>query len=342
MISIPEKYQNAHDLCFILHDIMTQIIVSGEKAKAFTTEFKLSEEEKKSVSDEENIIDWLQKNDRIDDKNQIISSTVLPAILSDMMHCIYEALSSASKGKMSIAYMLIRKPIQESLFILEEMHLDKNAFVINLERDQSRLQPKIVGGINGHEKRISKVLDSLKFNGILDPKYLAQLRYDKSSGDSFDAICNKAMHLFTSHHSIKTEVSNINFIFSGVKGLPSQWKYFYSRLPYLLFYTYLVVEHVLERIVSTPEQYLLDMMRRISSQFILASLDIEEQYATDENDKLVSSLTAWLIEHCVENDYPKPDISDLTKMAKTGCFPKETQGSIDQRMSSYCAAQEAV
>ena len=242
MITLPEKYQSAHDLCFILHDIMTQIIVSGEKAKAFTTHVKLSEEEIESISDEEHILDWLKKNNRVEDKNQIISSTVLPAILSDMMHCIYEALSSASKGKMSVAYMLIRKPIQESLFVLEEMYLDRNAFVSNLENNQSRLQPKITGGLEGHEKRISQVLESLKFSEVLNSNYIAQLRYDKSSNDSFDGICNKAMHLFTGHRSIKTENSNINFIFSGVKGLPSQWKYFYSRLPYLLFYIYLVVE----------------------------------------------------------------------------------------------------
>lgn len=79
-----------------------------------------------------------------------------------MKHCIYEALSSAYKGKMAVAYMLIRKPIQESLFVLEEMQLDKSAFVSNLENDQSRLQPKITGGVDGHEKRISKVLDSLR------------------------------------------------------------------------------------------------------------------------------------------------------------------------------------
>ncbi|MGI2179770.1 hypothetical protein [Shewanella frigidimarina] len=342
MISLPEKYRSAHNLCFILHDIMTQIIVSGEKSDAFITEVKLSEEEIDLISDEEHIIDWLKKNDRINDKNQIISSTVLPAILSDMMHCIYEALSSASKGKMSVAYMLIRKPIQESLFVLEEMYLDRDTFVINLESNQSYLEPKITGGVKGHEKRITKLLDSLSFNGVLDPKYIAQLRYDKSSNDSFDGVCNKAMHLFTTSNSIKTEDLNMNFIFSGVKGLPSQWNYFYSRLPYLLFYIYLVVEHILERIAPTSEQYILDMMRRISAQFILANLDIEEQYATDENDKLVSSLSAWLCEHCAENDYPKPNISDLTKMAETGGFPKEAQESIDKRVASYGVVHEVV
>lgn len=337
MITLPEEYQSAHDLCFILHDIMTQIIVSGEKAGAFTTHIVLSEKEIESISDEEHILDWLKRNDKVEDKNRIISSTVLPAILSDMMHCIYEALSSASKGKMSVAYMLIRKPIQESLFVLEDMFLDRDAFVSNLERNQSRLQPKITGGVDGHKKRVSKILKSLGFNGAFDPNYIAQLRYDKSSNDSFDGVCNKAMHLFTEHHSIKTEDSNINFIFSGVKGLPSQWKYFYSRLPYLLFYVYLIVESVLSKIATTSEQYILDMMRRISAQFILANNDIEEHYTTDENDKLVSALAAWLIEHCIENGYSDPEPVDLVKMAKTGCFPKETQESIDKRNASYIA-----
>lgn len=147
------------------------------------------------------------------------------------------------------------------------------------------------------------------------------------------------MHLFTGHHSIKTEDLNINFIFSGVKELPSQWKYFYSRLPYLLFYIYLVVERVLEDIAPTSEQYILDMMRRISAQFILASLDIEERYATYPNNKLVSSLSSWLTGHCVENDFPKPELSDLKKMAETGCFPNEPQESIDKRIASYSAVQ---
>lgn len=51
MITLQEKYQSAHDLCFMLHDIMTQIIVSGEKADAFTAQIKLSEEEIESISD---------------------------------------------------------------------------------------------------------------------------------------------------------------------------------------------------------------------------------------------------------------------------------------------------
>ncbi|GAB1255764.1 hypothetical protein NBRC116494_02660 [Aurantivibrio plasticivorans] len=342
MITLPEKYQSAHDLCFILHDIMTQIIESGEKAGAFTTHVKLSEEEIDSIPDEEHILDWLKRNDKVEDKNRIIISTVLPAILSDMMHCIYEALSSASKGKMSVAYMLIRKPIQESLFVLEEMYLDRDAFVRNLESNQSRLQPKITGGIDGHKKRIFQVLESFTFNGVLDSDYIAQLRYDKSSNDSFDGVCNKAMHLFTEHHSIKTEDSNINFIFSGVKGLPSQWKYFYSRMPYLLFYVYLIVENVLATIALTSEQYILDMMRRISAQFMIASHDIEERYTTDENSKLVSSLSAWLLMHCAENGYPDPELSDLIKMAETGCFPKEAQESIDKRIASYSAVQSVL
>lgn len=329
MITLPKVYEKNHHLCFLLHNIMTDIIVSGEKNKAFDTYLPQSGLE--PTSDQECLIDSLQRADRDDERNTVIFSTAFPAILSDMMHCIYESLSAASKGKMSVAFMLIRKPIQESLFVLEEMLLDKKNFVRNLEEKQSHLEPRAVGSIDGHNERIANILESLGVKGVLDPGYIVQLRYDKSSEDSFDAISNKAMHLFTNHPSIKTENLNINFIFSGIKGLRSQWDYYYSRTPYLLFYMYLVIEHVLEQIAVTPEEYKLDMMRRISSNYVLASATIQQRYVTEQNNQLVNGLLGWLIQHCSEHNYPEPELGDLEKMALDGSFPKETQNSIRER-----------
>ena len=87
-----------------------------------------------------------------------------------------------------------------------------------------------------HANRIRKVLATLRDHRGYDAEYLAQLRYDKNAQDGFDGVCNKALHLFTGHDAIRTEPLNINFIFSDLDSMVTQWSYLYSRLPYLLSY----------------------------------------------------------------------------------------------------------
>ena len=80
------------------------------------------------------------------------------------------------------------------------------------------------------------------------------------------------------------------------------------------------------------------MLRRITSSFILASTEISDKYFTEENNKLVTLLYAWLIEHCSDNGYSKPNSDDLILMSKNGSFPQESEESeesIKTRLSTY-------
>lgn len=69
------------------------------------------------------------------------------------------------------------------------------------------------------------------------------------SGDLYDVIfnpdlpgsivnfSNKALHPSTTRNKInRTEVQNINFVFSTPEAVNAQWEYLYSRLPLLLLY----------------------------------------------------------------------------------------------------------
>lgn len=40
---LPEEFWPSHQLCFTIHDVMTQLLVSGERAKAFFVRFDLSD-----------------------------------------------------------------------------------------------------------------------------------------------------------------------------------------------------------------------------------------------------------------------------------------------------------
>lgn len=333
---LPDSALRGHDLCFLLHDILTQLLVSGEKQNMFRTtiQFK-SDEQRESLEKIDDVFLWLETEKLYEERSKILKATILPAVLSDMLHCIYEALESSRKAKLNISYMLIRKPIQESFYLLESIILDEKQFSDSMIENPLLLRPKNAGGFDGHKKRVNKVLDIINGNIKLDAAYIAQLRYDKNQEDSFDGICNLAMHLFTEHKAIKTHNLNINFIFSGPEQKITQWNYLYSRLPYLLFYAYQIVEYIMSSIVLTTPQYLDDMLRRISALTILWWHELEEDYISDEIDSFVNNIICWLQQHCKLDMNNCLSIEQLTRMVQCGAYPDESEESVSNRINGY-------
>ncbi|MBB5320319.1 hypothetical protein [Marinobacter oulmenensis] len=332
---LPEDFDIAHDLCFTIHDVMLQVIKSGEEGGFFRTKIDLGDGEAQELEEIGDIFEWLEAKSRYEDRAKILATTILPAILSDSLHCIYESLECSRKAKLSITYMLVRKPIQENLYVLESMVLDNLNFANTLASDSLRLRPKNAGGVEGHKNRISKVLEVIGETERLDAGYIAQLRYDKKSEDSFDGICNHAMHLFTEHPAIKTDNLNINFIFSGWEQKWTQWDYLYSRLPYLLFYMHRVVEHIIGAIAPTSPEYLDDISRRISAFVVLWWRDVEEHYKSEELRQFYEKTEKWLNWRCTENGCSLPSLKDIRRMSETGAFPGESLISLKKRNFGY-------
>lgn len=333
---LPEEFAIAHELSFIIHDVMAQIIKSGEEGNFFTTTIDFeNDDESESLEKSDDIFAWLEAENRFNDRAKVLKTTVLPAVLSDMLHCIYEALETSRKGKLSISYMLIRKPFQESLYLLESIVLDELDFSQKLAEEPLQLRSKNAGGVDAHAKRIQKILNILNESSRFDATYIAQLRYDKTNEDSFDGICNLAMHLFTEHKAIRTEQLNINFIFSGWDQKMSQWSYLYSRIPYLLFYILQIVEYIVKSIASTTQEYLDDMQRRISASIILWWKNFDENYKCQQIERFVQTTETWLHEHCQLSGYSLPTEKDLLHMSETGAYPKEKALSVKKRNLKY-------
>jgi hypothetical protein len=321
---------------------MTQLLVSGLRASAFTTAFEFRDAADHLAFEEaDNVFDWLEQTRRTDERVTVLVATVFPKVLSDMLHCFYEALEISRKGKLTLSFMLVRKPLQESLFLLESILADRQDFADKLNADPVKLWSQGAGGLDVHTKRIQKVLNLLGESHRFDAQYLAQLRYDKAAQDGFDGICNKAMHLFTNHPSIRTEPLNINFIFSPSDSLRSQWSYLYSRLPYLLVYVHRIVEHVCASIAPTHAAYLWDMDRRISALVLLWWDTVEPLYAEPCLETFVLKTKDWLFQHCREAGYRAPRRRDLAKMANTGAYPGEPQAQMAERNRQFTVAAMA-
>jgi len=338
---LPGHHWQAHELCFFIHDAMTKMLASGEHANAFHVEIPLREDEIETFNSADDVFDWLEQHRPPGERAAVLVTTMFPAILSDMLHCIYEALESSRKAKLNISYMLLRKPIQESLYVLEAVIADRSDFAEKLTESPIKLWSQKAGGPESHKKNIAKVLEAIGDDGRFSPDYLTQLRYDKSAEDGFDGICNKAIHLFTSHEAIATERMNINFIFSNWDSKESQWSFLYTRLPYILTYAYRIVETVCAGISPTSSAYIEEMERRLAAHILLWGATLEGQYATGSLLMFVFKHREWLFDHCTANGYGIPEFKDLVRMRDTGAFPGESRWRVWLRLRQFQADAEA-
>jgi hypothetical protein len=333
---LPADYDVGHDLCFVLHDLLAQLLKSGVEANIFTTSIEFKDDaERIAFESAPDVFAWLDSNRRVDERAQALVGIVLPAVLSDALHCIYEALECSRKGKLGTAYMLIRKPLQENLFLMEEIVLDRLDFAEKLAHQPMQLRGLKAGGVGVHTQRIERVLQSIGERARLSAAYIAQLRYDKSAQDGFDGICNMAMHLFTEHRAIKTDLLNINFIFSHLPEKMTQWSFLYSRLPYVMLYMYRVVEKIGSGFAATAREYVDDVERRVAALIILWWPTVTANYRTEPLEIFFLETEKWLRAHCREAGCRAPTRRDLYRMGRCGALPGESAAKVKEREKLY-------
>ena len=317
-VQMPSEFSEAHNLCFLFHDVLVEALKSGEERNVFKGKVQfVNDEDREGFENASDIFEWLECTKKEADRGRILCSIVFPALLSDSLLCIYDALKASERGRLSTTYMLVRKPLQESLFLFEKMLIEPTEFGNLLAREPLKLRAGKAGGIEVHQRRIAASIDMVN-DSRFSAEYITKLRYDKASEDSFDAICNQAMHLFTEHHAIRTSELNINFIFSGEDERLKQWKYLYSRLPYLLAYFYSIVEHVLEKIVVTDPAYLKLIKRRIFAQICLWSDTVTEDYWNEELATFVFGSHDWIRTEFEAKGLSAASKEKIVKLRNTG------------------------
>lgn len=291
---LPPEFVAAHTFSFVLHDIMVEVLRSGEEHGIFNTIVKFDDEsDKRAFEQSVDVFDWLDSKQKLTERADILRVVVFPAVLSDMLHFVYEALECSRKAKLDVTYALLRKPLQENLFVLESIARDPLQFAEQLAKNPLQLRGTKLGGTEPHARLIRDLLVKMAVADQFDAEYIAQLRYEKCD-DGFDPICNLAMHLFTEHRKIRTDALNINFVFSNWDHKTTQWAFLYSRLPYLLAYTREVVENVGGRIAITGPEYLLDLKVRVAAECYSWWESIPEDFRTDELGQFANAQSSWL------------------------------------------------
>lgn len=249
---LPEEYEFAHDYCLFLHDILASIVIQGEQQKIFHHQFELrdpSHAEQFSDKSGEELVDWMEKNGYESEMREANRRHICIALLSDFCHFIFEALSCSKKGKLTVAFALLRKPLKENLFYFEWLLADPTDFVnrfhapILVESKRPLPLPTEIPKAKRLEIIQNAIINS-RLGTWISPEFLYELRYDKDCSFGFEQLFQRANHLITTF-TARTEEQNFNFIFSGEEERISQWQGFYSILPTILLHALTIIGSVI-------------------------------------------------------------------------------------------------
>jgi hypothetical protein len=266
MDNLPDKHRFSHEFCFFLHDQLVEALKSGEKAEIFNHEVTMEPHEISAIEglSGEELLQWLEDNGHKDLVLILYYKQICAALLSDMLNFIYEALQCSKKGKLTVAYALLRKPFKENLFYLEWLLGDPTDFLSRF--DIGKIKELSINIALSEEDRIniiSKALDQTVVGNWLSAELIYALRFDKKFEDSLEPLFQKANHLVTTFKFLETEGQNFNFVFSDNESWESQWDHLYTFLPILLFHAVEIFEGLLAKFAKRAEGFDLTGIRTL-------------------------------------------------------------------------------
>jgi hypothetical protein len=274
---LPDEFRFSHDYCVFLHDVLADIVVSGEKARIFdvTFRFELPDEAAEfSKRNDNDILQWLESHGRAAKAGDIIFRQVVVALLSDFCHFVFEALRSSSKGKLTVAFTLLRKPLKESLLTFEWLLADRPGFIEAFTQDWPDRLDAVLRNQSTSERLniIRGAVSRTSHAALFDPAFIEQVRYDRRAEHGLADLFDMAMHLITTFKVIETEPQNFNFVFSNDGARNTQWYHIYWHLPVILNYAIDVIEALIFTFVPRVDTELdITDIRRKVGFFLWAS-----------------------------------------------------------------------
>ena len=256
-IPLDKKFHKIHNLCAIVYDQLTEIFSQENYSTLNSTKFNIDKDNDVDVEKFENreihALDWLKTNGLNDEIRQVLVKHVTMSVLADFVNFIFESLSCAMRGKMAVAYALLRKPLTDELLIFEQI-LDNDEDFINRffhDGEPSNYDPSA----RNIDKRkiIANALKKSKPNIVFNSELIYDLRYGKTLGKGINGISNHALHIVTNDKNYKTTEQNLNFVFSTKEDVLEYWNNYYFHVPYLLIYSVSVVDNIISKFLTSKE-----------------------------------------------------------------------------------------
>ncbi len=248
---LPRRFWWSHHLAFMMHDILAGAIALGEQAELFQIRFPVTEADRKAIDIEFNgdIVEWLRTSGKLDEANALTERVLVQGLLFDMCQFLFESIESAAKGKLGVAFALLRKPCRDQLFLLEWILVDRDGFMNKFAIGPEKIDLcALLKNESDWMKDVSKTAcEHSALNQFNDFQLLWELRFDKATEWSLEGTWNRAIHLVTTNQHYRTSTGNLNFTFLDDDARNDLTEEYYKTVPLLLVHILGVVRAVFSR-----------------------------------------------------------------------------------------------
>ncbi|ACB85092.1 hypothetical protein [Natranaerobius thermophilus] len=279
---LPKKHWKKHDYLLYSYDILGNMLRQADSKSLSTVKFNLKEDEVESFENAEDIFEWLDNNGYHKIALSQFTSHVFFSLLKDFCYYIYESISCSERGKVTVAYSLLRKPLRDNLLYLEWLLANNEEFyqkIMYQDIDEYDVSNRKVF-TNERVKKIIKLASSKSYMGesLNTNNLIYKFRFESKEEMSLQKIWNRSMHIVTRSNNYRTERNNLNFIFANLDDWNKFWDYYYTVLPQLMAYVLEICEAIFLSILEVDEfNILLNRMIRLAkysdvSEFIETSM----------------------------------------------------------------------
>lgn len=322
-IPLDEKFHKIHNLCAIIYDQLTEIFSLEEYSKLNSTNFNIDKDKHLDVEKFQNreihALDWLKTNGLNEEISQVVVKHVTMSVLADFVNFIFESLSCAMRGKMTVAFALLRKPFTDELLIFEQILANDEDFMNRFFHDGEPNSYDPSDRKIDKREIIANALSKSKPNIIFNSELIYDLRYGKTLGKGLNGFSNHALHIVTKDKNYKTTEQNLNFVFFTKEDVKDYWKSYYFFVPYLLIYSVSVIDNIISKFLTTAENkhlFNVKIMIRLIGTLLWSEW---QDGSTRKNSKIFEVLSDKLKLTCDEcNSNIELERADFELLLQTG------------------------
>jgi len=254
---IPSRFDVPHAVAFFFHDELGRLVVDLERTGALSIQVDLEPHERDELLDltGEDLWAWLKESGRHDIVDDLTYRQLTAALVADAAHFLCESLLASGKGKMTVAFALLRKPLKQNLLLLEWLLASPEDFLERFHGESTWAYTLNRLPLDERRRILRAASREIDLPGI-DDELLWVIRFGKEFPNSLETLWTKATHLVTSAKASATEPGNLNFVFSSESAIQEQWDHYYRIVPLVLYYFLQVAERVAFRFVDPDPRFL--------------------------------------------------------------------------------------
>lgn len=252
---LPKRHWKKQDYLLYIYDILGDMLRQADKKKLSEIEISLTgQDQANSFKNADDIFVWLDNNDYHDKALKLFNSHVFFLLLKDFCYYTYESISCTQRGKVTVAYTLLRKPMRDNLLYMEWLLANCEEFYQTFLYG-SPDKYDISNYCSFPKERIRRIIETASsksfMGGVLNKSNLIyKFRFSGREKIGLQRIWNQSMHLVTKSKHYKTERTNLNFIFADEEIWNEYWDYYYIIMPYLMAYVLEICEALFTNILE--------------------------------------------------------------------------------------------